>query len=65
VLKGENKKMNKESGLVEVEQKLLDAINSSLTVAPAREDMDKAYVAVLTYKEFQHALMVKLERDGY
>ena len=48
-----------------VEQGLLNAIELTLDPYPTKEDLDETYVAVLAYKEFQHALVAKKERDAY
>lgn len=48
-----------------IEQGLLYNINITLTATPTKEDLDKTYLAVIAYKEFQQALVVKLDRAGY
>lgn len=48
-----------------VEQSLLDNIDLTLTAgAPDKKDLDETYLAVLAYKEFQHALVAKVERGS-
>lgn len=45
-----------------VEQSLLNAIELTLDPHLTKEDLDETYLAVLAYKEFQHALVAKVER---